>query len=716
MSRPETSPTVQPAIQKEIQSYEENVHKFLGGQITPETFQRIRLQHGVYGQRQDGVQMIRIKIPMGIINAAQIECIAELAETIAHNNAHITTRQDLQIHYVDVKNTPDLIRKLEAVGLTTREACGNTVRNVTASPSAGVDPQEAFDVTPYAHAMAWHLIRNPICQNLPRKFKIAFDGGGVMTAYPMLHDLGLVAKIQNGKRGFEVFVGGGLGSSPRIAKLLDPFMAAEELIPWAQAVIRVFDRLGERKIRSKARMKFVIDKVGFEEFKRLVSQERSELEVDPSWNDYLKTISSYEEKAPQVTAAIPAAPESPDYLQWKKTNVWEQKQKGYSMVEVRLTTGDMKPSQMRRLADISRRYCGENIRLMVHQNLLIRWVRNQDLPAIYQDLKAIDFVKKDAQTIYDVTSCPGTDTCRLGIASSMGLARTLEAHLYQANGKISQVAKDLRIKISGCPNSCGQHYIANIGLYGGAIPVEGHTVPAFQVVLGGHFGRDMAVGQLITHIPSKNVPDAVVALVSNYVDGRQQEESFNQFYGRVGKEGALKVLESFKKIPAYEENPSFFVDWEGTEEFGLQKGVIGECAGAAVESRPPMVKDGDPLLQNAEALLSHGEFESAAYKAYEAIVKAADGLLFYRYVPTFNDIETTHEFENHFVKTNLFPEYPKFHKEIQALRRQKVDEALAKDWVGWARTFLKLAHDREPEVIKASPRKPVALQPDNLAI
>ncbi|QQR81457.1 MAG: nitrite/sulfite reductase [Deltaproteobacteria bacterium] len=401
-------------VDQEIKSYEDNVQSFLTGKITPEAFQRIRLQNGVYGQRQDGVQMIRIKIPMGIVNATQIECIAELAETIAHNNAHITTRQDLQIHYVDVKNTPALIRKLESIGLTTREACGNTVRNVTASPSAGVDPGEAFDVTPYAQAMMEHLLRNPICQNLPRKFKIAFDGGGVMTAYPMLHDLGLVAKIQNGKRGFEVFVGGGLGSSPRIAKLLDPFMDAAELIPWAQAVIRVFDRLGERKVRSKARMKFVIDKVGFEEFKRLVAQERSELEVDPTWNDYLNHLEEWDEKPPVVDETkIPPLPkglgdfegEAPSgsaggggdaspYNDWKKTNVWEQKQKGYSMVEIRLTTGDMSPSQMRTLADISRRYCGENIRLMVHQNILIRWVRNQDLPAIYQELKAINFVKK----------------------------------------------------------------------------------------------------------------------------------------------------------------------------------------------------------------------------------------------------------------------------------------------------------------------------------
>lgn len=717
---------ISPEITQEIDRYEEMVKKFLVGEAGPDTFQRFRLQHGIYGQRQDGVQMVRIKIPLGMLTAEQIECIADLAETIAHNNAHITTRQDIQIHYVKLANTPDMMRKLASVGLTTREACGNTVRNVTASPSAGVDSEEVFDVTPYAHAVTYHLLRNPINQNLPRKFKIAFDGGGVMTALPMMHEIGLVARVKgtNGKeqRGFKVYVGGGLGSSPRIAKLLHEFLPVEELIPWAESILRVFDRYGERKVRMKARMKFLIEKLGFEKFKELLGEERRELEVSPEWNRYLNHLDDWMESPPVVDDKnIPKAAESPDFPQWKKTNVWPQKQPGYSMVEIRLTTGDMVPKQMRPLADILRRYAGGKCRTIVHQNLLIRWVRNQDLPSIYRELKEIGMVKPDAQTVYDVTACPGTDTCRLGISSSMGLARVLEERLQKENGSIAGVARDLRIKISGCPNSCGQHHLANIGFYGGAFPLEGHTVPAFQLMLGGNFGREMAIATPICQIPSKNVPDAVVRLVKHFVEKRKGKESFNEFYDRLGKEAVIQLLSSgddLLKIPPYEQRPDFYVDWEDQKEFALQKGVIGECAGQMVEDVPPKVSDGDSPLQMAQALLDHEKYESAAWKAYEAITKAAAGLLYYRIVSTFNDVETTHEFENHFARTGILPQWKGFHQRVQELRKKAVDEKAAQEWLSLAGEFLKSCHEKEPEVAAASPRKGKSTgpQPDTLAI
>jgi sulfite reductase (ferredoxin) len=714
---------IPPEIIEEINRYEETVKKFLAGEVGPDTFQRFRLQHGIYGQRQEGVQMVRIKIPLGMLNAEKIECIADLAETIAHNNAHITTRQDIQIHYVKLANTPDMMRKLASVGLTTREACGNTVRNVTASPSACVDPEEVFDVTPYAHAFAYHLLRNPINQNLPRKFKCAFDGGGVVTALPMIHDIGLIAKVRgdNGRerRGFEVSVGGGLGSYPKLAFKIFDFMPVEDLLRFAEAILRVFDRYGERKVRMKARMKFLIEKLGFEKFAELVKQEFKEVHLPPEANDYLHHLDRWEEKPPVVREAdIPKAQETPEFLAWKKTNVTPQKQKGYSMVEIRLTTGDMTPKQMRPLAGILRRYAGGQCRTMVHQNLLLRWIRNQDLPALYQELKEIGMVKKDPQTIYDVTACPGTDTCRLGIASSMGLARVIEQRLYKEDGKIVGLAKDLRIKISGCPNSCGQHHIANIGFYGGAIPVNGHTAPAFQMMLGGDFGRESVIATPICQVPSKNVPDAVVRLVRHFAENRQGNETFNSFYGRLGKEGVVKLLDDLLKIPSYEKRPDFYVDWEDEKEFALQKGVIGECAGQMKEDIPPRVSDGDEPLQMAEALMEHAEFESAANKAYEAIVKAANGLLYYRIVSTFNDVETTHEFENHFGRTGILPQYKGFHRRVQELRGKAADEEVAKEWVALAKEFLKSCHEKEPEVASASPRKgkPAGPQPDTYAI
>ncbi len=725
------TPTLPKEITDEITLYEETAREFLAGRIAADKFQRFRLQHGVYGQRQDAVQMIRIKIPLGVLNAEQIECIADLAETIAHNNAHITTRQDIQIHYVKLENTPDMMRKLAAVGLTTREACGNTVRNVTASPSAGVDPDEIFDVTPYAHAFTHHFLRNPANQNLPRKFKVAFDGGGRITALPMLHDLGFVARLQKvggrNVRGFKTFVGGGLGSSPRVARVLHEFLPVEEMIPWMYAIIRIFDRYGERKIRSKARMKFLIDKWGFEKFCSTIEKERKDLVVDPRWNDFLQHLSDWEEKPPSPSPH--PSPLSADrhgasgegdngFASWKSTNVIPQKQAGYSMAEIRLTTGDMNPTQMRSFADILRRYVDGYCRTFVHQNLLIRWIRNQDLPSLYAELKKISFVKKDAQTIYDVTACPGTDTCRLGIASSMGLARVLEERLYQANGAVSKVAKDLRIKISGCPNSCGQHHIANIGLYGGAIPINGRTVPAFQLLLGGDPGREMKVGLPIVQIPSKNVPDAVLKLVQHYADRRKSAESFNAFYARLGKAAVVKMLTDggFLTIVSHEDRPELYQDWEDKNEFALQKGVIGECAGTMVDDTPPRVADGDEPLKTAQALLGHGEFASAANKAREALIKTANGLLYHRLVQTFNERETIHLFESHFGRTGILPQWKELNQTVVKLASKKSDEATAKEWVELAKTLYVSCRAKEPEVLAASPRRPAGLQHDTDAL
>lgn len=711
---PVTRSEIPPEIADEIGQYEGMVKKFLGNEISPGSFQRCRLQEGIYGQRQPGVQMCRIKIPLGMLNADQIECLADLAESIGHNNCHVTTRQDIQIHYVQLAKTPEMMRRLAAVGLTSREACGNTVRNVTASPSAGVDPEEVFDVTPYAHAFAFHLLRNPICQSLPRKFKAAFDGGGVMSALPQIHDFGLVAKVRREKgverRGFEVCVGGGLGSSPRIAKPLHEFLPVEELIPWAESIIRLFDRYGERKIRMKARMKFLIDKMGFDRFRKMLEEERGGLEVDPAWNDYLRRIDEWTEGPPKVDETkIPLSPPfqkggGGDFEVWKKTNVWPQKQTGYSMVEIRLGTGDITPKQMRPLAGILRRYAGGKCRTMVHQNLLIRWVRDRDLPSLFKELTAVGLARGNAQTIYDVTACPGTDTCRLGIASSMGLARVIEDRLYKEDGRIVALARDLRIKISGCPNSCGQHHIANIGLYGGAIPTNGHTAPAFQLMLGGDFGRDTHLAVPICQIPSKNVPEAVVRILRYFSENRRGGELFNAFYARLGKEETIKILGDLPKVALFEKRPELYVDWEAEREFVLQKGVVGECAGAAVADVGPRVTDGEEPLRMAEALLSHEKYESSTYKAYESIIKAADGLLFYRLVQPFSDVGTTHEWENHFVPTGLMPRWKGFHKKVQGLRKKKADEASAREWIDLAQLFLKDCLAKEPEIRTQSRR------------
>lgn len=290
----------------------------------------------------------------------------------------------------------------------------------------------------------------------------------------------------------------------------------------------------------------------------------------------------------------------------------------------------------------------------------------------------------------------------------MGLAREIEKRLYAENGKISQAAKDVLIKISGCPNSCGQHHLANIGLHGGAFPVEGKTMPAFMLFIGGSAGRDMEVAALTTQVPSRNVPDAVIRLVSHYVDKRQKGEGFNDFYGKLGKEGVVKLLTQepdLLKIHSYKERPDLYTDWEDKQEFALQKGVIGECAGAVVADVVPHVKDGEPPLQQAQAHLSHGQYESAAHKALEAMAKAANGLLYHRLVQPFVDDESIHEFENHIVKTGILPQFKDFYAKVKALQKKPADEATAKEWIDLAKSVLKACAEKEPEVIAVSPRK-----------
>src|SRR6202030_4261994 len=411
-------------------------------------FAETRLRRGVYGQRYDNGQrhdgkkvqqiaypsgdltkgphtmwdapgMQRIKIPFGGLNASQLETLAELSEEYSDGIAHVTTRQDFQLHFIHIEDTPSIMRRLAAVGITTREACGNTVRNVTACPIAGVCREQAFDVTPYAKATAYFLLGHPDTQDFGRKFKIAFSGCrdnacGVIR----LHDIGLIAVTREGKRGFEVYMGGGLGTVPQQAKLFDEFLPEEELLPIAQATARVFARLGEKKNRNTARLKFLLTKLGIDEFKRLVRAERATLPPDPAWTDYLRDIPTYQEQPPKPQSLLQIETKRLEgFHTWSKSNVYRQRQAGYATVTVALPLGDITADQLRTLADLARRYVKETVRSTVEQNIVLRWESEGDLPALYSELKAAGLSQPGAGTIVDVTACPGTDTCKLGISS-----------------------------------------------------------------------------------------------------------------------------------------------------------------------------------------------------------------------------------------------------------------------------------------------------------
>ncbi|MGH8205885.1 MAG: nitrite/sulfite reductase [Steroidobacteraceae bacterium] len=449
---------------REIDVFEAQIELKKQGKIEDKLFAETRLRRGAYGQRYDSGQrhdgithrslpfptaatkgtetvwdapgMQRIKIPFGGLSAAQMDTLADVAEEYSDAICHVTTRQDVQLHYVHIEDTPDLMRRLASAGITTREACGNSVRNVTACPLAGVCRCEAFDTTPYARAMAYHLLGHTDTQDMGRKFKVAFSGCKTSSCgLTNIHDLGFIAKTwqDNGvtRRGFEVVIAGGLGAVPYNAKLFDAAVPEEEILPLAQATCRVFARLGEKRNRGRARMKFLVEKLGFDEFRRLVLEERKVLRPDPRWTGYLKDVERYHEVPTKASSALNLTNLAPEFEAWRATNAYAQRQSGYVVATVTLPLGDITSWQMRQLADVARKYVGDNVRTTVEQNLILRWVSEADLPALYAELKRLDLALGGAGKIEDVVACPGTDTCKLGIASSRGLAAELLERLVQ---------------------------------------------------------------------------------------------------------------------------------------------------------------------------------------------------------------------------------------------------------------------------------------------
>ncbi len=573
---------------QEIQRFAEAIQRVADGELDPDDFKKFRLENGIYGIRGTmDEHMIRVKIKWGGLNAEQLETMAEIAERFSDPKVgHVTTRQNFQFHHVKRTNVPTAMEMIAKVGLTTREACGNTVRTVTACPYAGVSATELFDVTPYAEAAAKYFLRHVVCQDLPRKFKIAFEGCTEDHARIPIHDVGAVAKIQSvhGKpvRGFQLYVGGGLGATPFSAVLLEEFTPADILLPTIEAVIRLFDRYGERKDKNRARIKFLIHKTwGVEEFRKRFQQERR-MTIATSAGRGQWGIEPVEQTAPP-TPKLPASFSLPTsvFEQWRATNVFTQKQPGYVGVDIRCPLGDITVPQMRGLAQAARTYCGGRMRLTIRQNLFMSWVPEEALIPLHQELVRLGIAYAGANELVDVTRCPGADTCQIAITRSKGLARAMEG-MFNNGGRpllSSEALKDLQIKISGCPNSCGQHHIADLGFSGAAKSVNGRTVPHYRIYVGGGTVLNQATfGTYIGQTPAKRTPDAAKHLLALYRDERQGTESLAQWAGRVGTARLTKELESFQTLPAFEQDPKAYEDLgaEGVE-FKIQMGK-GECA------------------------------------------------------------------------------------------------------------------------------------------
>ena len=569
---------------EEIANFEAQKERFRAGDFEETAFMRFRLRQGVYGQRQPDRQMVRIKAPFGGLTARQIEVLGEVCEKYAPlKKGHLTTRENVQIHHVPLDETPDLMRMIGDVGLTTREACGNTVRNVVAHPTAGVSKDEVFDVSPYAAAYARYFLRHPTTQNMPRKSKTAFSGSEKDEAMTPFHDMGFIARERDGKHGFKIVVGGGLSIMPQMAETLSEFVPVEDFIRHSEAALRIFNRQDEeRKNLMRARIKYTIKRLGIEKFREMVAEELkgdwANKEIDL---DTLLFIEDEEADAPAPPSNPTAEPtDDTDYNLWKASSVEEQRQEGFNVVYVRVERGDIYAEQWQPLADIAREYAGGRARIDQQQNIVFRWVRTEALYDVYLTLKEIGMATSGRETIRDIVTCPGTDSCKLGITSSMGLNKALGEKLDTLDVSDPLVSK-IHIKASGCPNSCGQHHVANIGFHGAVMKGGGGQVPAYELFIAGEStDGPVRVGNRVrARVPAKRAGEALEMIIDHYKANRNDGEEFNKFVDRVGVQPYEDMFAPWKAEigPLDRENINTYMDWGKTVLYKLERGE-GECA------------------------------------------------------------------------------------------------------------------------------------------
>jgi sulfite reductase (ferredoxin) len=675
-----------PVVEQDIIDLERKIRAFREGKIHDEKFRSLRLARGVYGQRQPGVQMVRIKLPFGKITFKQLLRIADVSDEYASHNLHLTTRQDIQIHYVSLDRTPQLWAELERDDITLREACGNTVRNVTASPTAGIDPLEPFDVSPYAQATFEYFLRNPICQDMGRKFKISFSSSEADTAFSYIHDIGLIPKLKvNGDRGFKVLLGGGLGAQPLLASITEEFLPEDQLIPYIEAIIRVFDRYGERNNRNKARLKYLIQKIGLDEVLRLASEERIANKVKTYTIDrdtvelpLLPQTTSY----PAVEIANPLR-----YEQWLATNVFEQKQKDFYGVYIKVPVGDIPSDIARKLVDAISPYVADEIRITQNQGLLLKYVRKEALPALYNGLTELDLSAPGFDSPADVTTCPGTDTCNLGISNSMTLSKVLEDLIYNEYEEFI-FNREIKIKISGCMNSCGQHGLAHIGFHGSSLRAGTRVLPSVQVLLGGGtvgdgFGR---AADKVVKVPAKRATHVLRAVLDDYKQNSIPDETFHNYYDRLGKDYFYQLLKPLANLATLTEDE--FVDWGHEETFATAIGV-GECAGVVIDLVATLLFESEEKMGWANQSFANGAWADAIYHAYNTFISSAKALLLDKSINSSTQTGIIKEFDINYVTTGEFELDGTFSDLVLQINKNEPSEEFAKTYIAAANEFLR---------------------------
>jgi sulfite reductase (ferredoxin) len=687
-----------PIVEQDIIDLERKIRAFREGKIHDEKFRSLRLARGVYGQRQPGVQMVRIKLPFGKVTFKQLLKIADISDEYGSGNLHLTTRQDIQIHYVSLDRTPQLWAELEQDDITLREACGNTVRNVTSSPTSGIDPLEPFDVSPYAQATFEYFLRNPICQEMGRKFKISFSSSDADTAFSYIHDIGAIPKVnQKGERGFKILLGGGLGAQPLLASPVEDFLPEEQLIPYIEAIIRVFDRHGERNNRNKARLKYLIQKIGLDEVLRLAKEERTALKVK-SWpvnRDALPQPTLPED----ITYSDVEIINPFRYEQWLATNIFEQKQKDFYGVYIKVPVGDIPTDVARKLVTAIKPYVADEIRITQNQGLLLKFVRKEALPALYAGLHALDLAAPGFDSLADVTTCPGTDTCNLGISNSMTMAKVLEDVIYNEYEDFIY-NREIKIKISGCMNSCGQHGLAHIGFHGSSLKAGAKVLPSVQVMLGGGtVGNGVGrAAERVIKVPSKRATDALRYVLDDYKTNSVSEETFHAYYDRQGKDYFYRLLKPLADLTTLTDDE--FVDWGHQETYVSAIGV-GECAGVIIDLVATLLFESEEKLGWANGAYAKGLWADAIYHSYNTMVSAAKALLLDKGVNSSTQTGVIKEFDNNYVATGEFALEGNFGDLVLQINKNEPSEEFATAYKQQATEFLEAVKTKREAVLQS---------------
>ncbi|WP_304198103.1 nitrite reductase [Flavobacterium alvei] len=671
-----------PIVQKDIIDLERKIALFRDGKIDDERFRSLRLARGVYGQRQEGVQMIRIKLPFGKVTSEQLHRISKVSDEYSRGRLHITTRQDIQIHFVSLDRTPELWAELEKDDITLREACGNTVRNITASETAGIDVDEPFDVSPYAHAMFQFLLRNPVCQEMGRKFKMSFSSSDKDTALSYLHDLGFIPRIVNGERGFKIMLGGGLGSQPHHAELLSEFVPVNQIIPTTEGILRVFDRHGERSKRLKARMKFLIKDLGVEAFLKLVEEEKKAL----SCKSFEIDTTAFDGPIPEPLLVAPKV-EIDDleaFEAWKKSNVIQQKQAGYVAIGIKVLVGDFYTDKARLLADLIKNYGANELRFSLRQDILIRNIKEDNLVFFYQELKKLDFVALGYNSTADITACPGTDTCNLGIASSTGIATELERVLAAEYPQYAN-NQEIVIKISGCMNACGQHNMAHIGFQGMSINSGKLVAPGLQVLLGGgNLGNGSGrFADKVIKIPSRRGPAALRSILDDF-EANANGKSFLDYYDAQGEKYFFDLLTPLAETSNLTDED--FIDWGNADNYVKAIGV-GECAGVVIDLVATLIFEAKEKIIFASEALNDKKWSDAIYLAYAGFVNGAKALLLSENQKTNHHAGIIDLFDTVFIETNKIELKSTFKDLVYQINQNEPSEEFAAKYIQEATYF-----------------------------